>query len=355
MDNKKTVLSVSDLSISFRTSSGTVRAVRNMDFQLYEGETLAIVGESGSGKSVTCKAITRILADNSCVESGQIHFTAKDGESYEFLSLPKKEMRQKINGKRIAMVFQDPLASLDPIMTIGEQMMEGMRRHLGLSRKEAWKEAVELLIQVGISDAEQMMKAYPHQLSGGMRQRVVIAIALSCHPDILICDEPTTALDVTIQEKILELIRTMQKKYNLSVIYITHDLAVVAQIADRVIVMYAGQAVEEGLVNEIFFDPRHPYTWGLLLSLPRMDTSDEKLYNIPGTPPNLIAPIQGDAFAVRNEYALKIDHRLPAPMFAVSETHRAATWLLSSNAPKIEMPAQLKDRIQKMKEEAELC
>ena len=264
-------------------------------------------------------------------------------------------MRRKINGKRIAMVFQDPLASLDPTMTIGAQMTEGMRRHLGLSRKQARQEAMELLTQVGITDAAQLLRAYPHQLSGGMRQRVVIAIALSCRPDVLICDEPTTALDVTIQEKILELIRQMQQKYKLSVIYITHDLAVVAQIADRVLVMYAGQEVEEGLVNEIFFDPRHPYTWGLLLSLPRMDGGEEKLYTIPGTPPNLIAPIPGDAFAVRNEFALNIDLRLPAPMFPVSDTHRAASWLLAPEAPPVAMPRQLRERIESMKKEAGLC
>ena len=238
-------------------------------------------------------------------------------------------------------------------MTIGKQIMEPMIYHYHKSKEEAYKEAVELLNLVGITDAEKRMKNYPHQLSGGMRQRVVIAIALSCDPYILICDEPTTALDVTIQAKILELIQDIQKKKNLSVIYITHDLGVVAKVADFVNVMYAGKIVEVGSVNEIFYDPRHPYTWGLLSAMPDLDTDDTELYTIPGTPPNLTVEVKGDAFAPRNQYALNIDLRLDPPMFYLGGTHRCASWLCHEKAPKVEMPEQLKKRILKMKKEAE--
>lgn len=262
-------------------------------------------------------------------------------------------MRQRINGKRIAMIFQDPMTSLNPTMTIGAQIMEGMIWHYKTPKKEAHDKAVELLKLVGITDAENRMKNYPHQLSGGMRQRVVIAIALACNPDLLICDEPTTALDVTIQAKILELIKDIQKKLNISVIYITHDLGVVAKVADYVTVMYAGKIVEKGTINEIFYDPRHPYTWGLLSAMPDLETNDDKLYTIPGSPPNLANKVEGDAFAPRNIYALNIDNRLEPPMFKISDTHYAATWLLHENAPKIEMPAELKQRIDRMLKEAE--
>ena len=353
--NKEKVLEIKDLSISFKTSSGSVNAIRGVNLDLYKGETLAIVGESGSGKSVTMKAAMGILSSNGEVNSGSINFTyQRDNEkvTVDILKLSKKEMRKRINGKRIAMIFQDPMTSLNPTMTIGAQIMEGMIWHYKTSKKDAHKKAVELLELVGITNAEKRMKNYPHQLSGGMRQRVVIAIALACNPDLLICDEPTTALDVTIQAKILELIKDIQKKLNISVIYITHDLGVVAKVSDYVAVMYAGKIVEKGKVDEIFYDPRHPYTWGLLSAMPDIDTKDDKLYTIPGTPPNLLNKVDGDAFAKRNIYALNIDNRLEPPMFKITDTHYAATWLLHENAPKIEMPIELRNRIDRMLKEA---
>ncbi|MDO4266335.1 MAG: ABC transporter ATP-binding protein [Eubacteriales bacterium] len=354
-DDRKKVLSIRDLSISFKTGAGDVNAIRGVKLDLYKGETIAIVGESGSGKSVTVKAIMGILASNGRVNSGSILFDYKRGEEEvheDLLKLSQKEMRRRIDGKRIAMVFQDPMTSLDPTMTIGKQIMEGMLYHLKMSKEEAWKKAVNLLELVGITDAEKRMKNYPHQLSGGMRQRVVIACALACDPEVLICDEPTTALDVTIQAKILELIKEIQKKTNISVIYITHDLGVVAKVADYVMVMYAGRIVEKGTVDEIFYDPRHPYTWGLLSAMPDLDTDDDRLYTIPGTPPNLLYEVKGDAFAERNQFALNIDFRLLPPMFKVSDTHYAATWLLAEGAPKVEMPTELRERLRRMRREA---
>ncbi|WP_294378483.1 ABC transporter ATP-binding protein [uncultured Clostridium sp.] len=353
---KEKILSIKDLSISFKTSAGSVNAIRGIELDLYRGETIAIVGESGSGKSVTMKAVMGILSSNGEVNSGSINFSYyRDNEKVDvdLLKLSKKEMRKRINGKRIAMIFQDPMTSLNPTMTIGAQIMEGMIWHYKTPKEEAYKKAVELLKLVGINDAEKRMKNYPHQLSGGMRQRVVIAIALACDPELLICDEPTTALDVTIQAKILELIKDIQKKMNISVIYITHDLGVVAKVADYVAVMYAGKIVEKGLIDEIFYDPRHPYTWGLLSAMPDLDTDDDKLYTIPGTPPNLVNKVQGDAFAPRNIYALNIDRRIEPPMFKVTDTHYASTWLLHEKAPKVEMPAELKKRIDRMLKEAE--
>lgn len=252
------------------------------------------------------------------------------------------------------MVFQDPMTSLDPTMNIGKQIMEGMIWHYKTPKEEAYKKAVELLKEVGITDAEARMKNYPHQLSGGMRQRVVIAIALACNPDLLICDEPTTALDVTIQAKILELIKKIQTERGISVIYITHDLGVVAKVADYVNVMYAGKIIEKGLINEIYYDPKHPYTWGLLSAMPDLDTADDRLYTIPGSPPNLLHEKQGDAFAPRDKYALVVDDKVQPPMFKVTDTHFAATWLLDPRAPKVEMPAQLKARIERMKKGAGL-
>lgn len=352
---KEKILSINDLSISFNTSAGCINTIRGVDLDLYRGETIAIVGESGSGKSVTMKAVMGILSSNGVVNSGTINFSYyrdKEKVDVDILKLSKKEMRKRINGKRIAMIFQDPMTSLNPTMTIGAQIMEGMIWHYKTPKQEAYKKAVELLKLVGINDAEKRMKNYPHQLSGGMRQRVVIAIALACDPELLICDEPTTALDVTIQAKILELIKDIQKKLNISVIYITHDLGVVAKVADYVAVMYAGKIVEKGLINEVFYDPRHPYTWGLLSAMPDLDTDDDKLYTIPGTPPNLVNKVQGDAFAPRNIYALNIDNRIEPPMFKVSDTHYASTWLLHEKAPKVEMPVELKKRIDRMLKEA---
>ncbi len=358
MENREKAMEIRDLSITFETMAGPVHAIRGVDLDLWRGETLAIVGESGSGKSVTMKAAMGILAKNGKVDSGTIEYTyhQDDGnlKTVDILKMKKRELRRHINGKRIAMIFQDPMTSLDPTMTVGKQIIEGMLWHKRATRAEAWGRAICLLEEVGIPEPEKRMKNYPHQLSGGMRQRVVIAIALACDPDLLICDEPTTALDVTIQAKILELIQRIQKERGISVIYITHDLGVVAKIADYVSVMYAGRIVEKGTAEEVFYDPRHPYTWGLLSAMPHLDTTDERLYTIPGSPPNLLHPVAGDAFAPRNRYALKIDKRAEPPMFRVSDTHWAATWLLDERAPKVEMPEELKHRIQRMREEGAL-
>ncbi|MCI1209169.1 MAG: ABC transporter ATP-binding protein [Treponema sp.] len=353
---QETILTVRDLSISFTTTAGMVNAIRGVNLDLKRGETIAIVGESGSGKSVTNKAIMGILDKNAVVNAGSIEFTYyrdKDTKiTCDILKMKKAEIRRHINGKRIAMVFQDPMTSLDPTMSIGRQIMEGMMWHYHTPKKEAYRKSLKLLQEVGITDAEKRMKNYPHQLSGGMRQRVVIAIALACNPDLLICDEPTTALDVTIQAKIIELIKKVQLQRNISVIYITHDLGVVAKVADYVNVMYAGKIVEKGTASEIYFEPVHPYTWGLLSAMPDLDSSDDRLYTIPGSPPNLLHPVSGDAFAPRNIYALNIDGRLEPPVFKITETHYASTWLLDKRAPKVEMPKELKNRIERMKKEA---
>ena len=352
MSERRRVLSIRDLEISFGTTAGKVSAIRGVRLDLYQGETLAIVGESGSGKSVTTKAILGILSENGQVEKGSILFSYdRDGEvvTRDLTQLTSKQMQKHIRGKRIAMVFQDPMTSLDPTMTIGHQIIEGMREHYKISKDEARKKAIELLELVGITDPEKRYKQYPHQLSGGMRQRVVIAIALACEPELLICDEPTTALDVTIQAKILKLLKEIQEKTNVAIIFITHDLGVVANIADYVAVMYAGKIIEKGSVEEIFYDPRHPYTWGLLSSIPDLESDDEYLYTIPGSPPNLLNQVEGDAFAPRNAVALNIDYRLEPPMYNVGGEHRVASWLMDERAPHVEMPEALKRRIEKMK------
>ena len=356
MQDNQTILQIKNLDISFRTNAGVVHAIRGVNLDLQKGETVAIVGESGSGKSVTMKAAVGLLDSNATVNSGEILYTYEDRDGAQktvnLLSLTKKQLRTEFNGQRLAMVFQDPMTSLDPTMTIGKQIMEGMLLHKKMSKEAAKARALELLKLVGITDAENRFRNYPHQLSGGMRQRVVIAIALSAEPDILICDEPTTALDVTIQAKILELIKDIQKKMNLSVIYITHDLGVVAKVADYVNVMYAGKIVEVGNVEEIFYEPVHPYTWGLLSAMPDLDTNDDRLYSIPGSPPNLLHEPQGDAFAARNPFALKVDKKAEPPMFQISRTHFAATWLLHPDAPDIDMPRELKERIERSRKEA---
>lgn len=350
--DKPVVLSIRDLSISFQTSAGLVHVIRGMNLDLHKGETVAIVGESGSGKSVTVKAVMGILASNGRIDSGEIRFSGfEDGQArtLDLLKLSKKDMRRTINGKRIAMVFQDPMTSLNPTMTIGAQIMEGMMFHYRTPKAQAREKAIRLLEMVGITDPEKRMRNYPHQLSGGMRQRVVIAIALACDPELLICDEPTTALDVTIQAKILELIKEIQAKTGISVIYITHDLGVVAKVADYVQVMYAGKVVEKGTTEEVFFEPAHPYTWGLLSAMPDLESHEDRLYSIPGSPPNLLHQVTGDAFAPRNQYALGIDLRMEPPMFRITDTHWAATWLLHERAPKVEMPDALKRRIAMMR------
>ncbi|ANZ95497.1 MULTISPECIES: ABC transporter ATP-binding protein [Brochothrix] len=338
MDKSK-ILEVDNLNVSFHTFAGEVRAIRGVSFELYKGETLAIVGESGSGKSVSSKAIMGLLPPrNSEITNGSIKFKGNDLVKYS-----EKKM-QKVRGKEIAMIFQDPMTSLNPTIPIGKQIMEPLRKHQGMNRDAARSRAIELLELVGIPDAEKRLKEYPHQYSGGMRQRVVIAIALACDPEVLIADEPTTALDVTIQAQILELLKEIQEKTGTAVIFITHDLGVVASIADRVAVMYAGEIVEIGTVDEIFYNPKHPYTWGLISSMPSLESSTESLYAIPGSPPDLLIPPKGDAFAARNEFAMKIDSEQKPPLFKVSDTHFAATWLLHPDAPKVEAPAEIQRR-----------
>lgn len=336
------LLEVKDLHIHFKTFAGIVQAVRGVNFELYEGETLAIVGESGSGKSVTSNALMKLIPQPpGLYKGGEILFQGRD-----LVRLTEKEM-SKIRGNDISMIFQDPMTALNPTMRVGHQITEVILKHQRVSRHAAKMRAIELLSQVGLPLPEKCFRQYPHELSGGMRQRVVIAISLAANPKLLIADEPTTALDVTIQAQILELMKDIQKKNHTSIIFITHDLGVVANVADRVAVMYAGQIVEYGTVNEIFYNPQHPYTWGLLGSMPDLNNdSDELLRAIPGSPPNLINPPKGDAFAPRNEFALAIDYVQEPPMFQVSETHFAKTWLLHPDAPKIPVPPLVTKRIE---------
>ncbi len=416
-ESGRTILSVQNLTVSFRTDKGIVHAVRNISFDVKRGETLAIVGESGSGKSVTSKAILGIEAANSIIESGKIFFEEKD-----LLKFTEKDFN-KIRGNKITMVFQDPMSSLDPIVKIGTQLTEASilngktnqklaakkiklylknisnkserknltklikqnekiyqkyfkenqnaqtdffnaeelfqdkknqlsdelkllikQKSFRVTKKIAYLKALKIMEEVGIKESEKRFNQYPFEFSGGMRQRIVIAIAIAANPELLICDEPTTALDVTIQAQILELINKLKKERNMTVIFITHDLGVVANVADRIAVMYAGKIVEIGTSKDIFYNPKHPYTWALLSSIPDLNTKD-KLEAIPGTPPNMLFVPQGDAFAPRNKYAMQIDFEKEPPLFKVSDTHFAATWLLHPNAPKVEMPKILKDRI----------
>ncbi|WP_249629528.1 ABC transporter ATP-binding protein [Streptococcus uberis] len=335
--SKETILSVNNLHVDFKTYAGDVKAIRDINFELKKGETLAIVGESGSGKSVTTRTLMGLNAKNATI-SGDIDFKGRK------LNELKEQDWVKVRGKEIAMIFQDPMTSLDPTMKIGMQIAEAILIHEKVSKADALSRALELMKQVGIPDAEEHINDYPHQWSGGMRQRAVIAIALAANPEILIADEPTTALDVTIQNQILKLMKELQSQISSSIIFITHDLGVVAGMADRVAVMYAGKIVEYGTVDEVFYNPQHPYTWGLLNSMPTTDTEAGSLQSIPGTPPDLLNPPKGDAFAARNEYALDIDHEEEPPMFKVSETHYAATWLLDERAPMVTPPLPIQKR-----------
>ncbi|HEC2145999.1 TPA: ABC transporter ATP-binding protein [Staphylococcus delphini] len=332
------VLEINDLHVSFDIEAGEVQAVRGVDLYLDKGETLAIVGESGSGKSVTTKAITKLFqGQTGRIKNGSIIFNGED------LTQKSEKELMKLRGKEISMIFQDPMTSLNPTMKIGKQVMEPIIRHIGLSKAEAKKRAVELLKLVGLKRVEERFNAYPHQFSGGQRQRIVIAMALACEPKILIADEPTTALDVTMQAQILDLMKELQQKIDTSIIFITHDLGVVANVADRVAVMYGGQMIETGDVNEIFYDPKHPYTWGLLSSMPDLEMADDTaLMAIPGSPPDLTRPPKGDAFAARSEYALAIDFKESPPWFKVSPTHFVRSWLLDERAPEVEPPEMVK-------------
>ena len=333
MEERETILSVRDLNIKFSLRGRTLHAIRDVSLDLHKGESLAIVGESGSGKSVFVKSFMGLLDANGWVDSGEILY---GGEDLTKFTTEKQWMG--VRGREIAMVLQDPMTSLNPLKTIGAQIMEAIELHQNLHGEAARREMLSVLTDVGITEPERRAKQYPHEFSGGMRQRVVIAIAVACRPQILICDEPTTALDVTIQAQILDLIRSLKQKYNLTTVYITHDLGVVANVADRIAVMYAGDIVEIGLCEEVFYEPKHPYTWALLSSLPQLGVKGEPLYSIHGTPPNLFNEVKGDAFAPRNPQALKIDFVKRPPYFEVSPTHKARTWLLDPRAPKIEPP-----------------
>ncbi len=332
-NNETPILKIEDLVVKFNLRGRSLTAIREASLSLYRGESLAIVGESGSGKSVFTKSFMGLLDANGWVDSGSIKY-----KDYDLATFKTEKDWLKIRGKEIAMVFQDPMTSLNPLKTIGKQVREAVVKHQGLKGKEANQAVYEILANVGIDNPEKRYKQYPFEFSGGMRQRVVIAIAVACRPEILICDEPTTALDVTIQAQIMTLIGELQKKYQLTVIYITHDLGVVAHVADRVAVMYAGDIVEIGLSEEIFYNPQHPYTSALLASLPQLGIKGQPLYAIKGTPPNLFKKVEGDAFAFRNEKALKIDFIERPPYFKISETHYAKTWLLDERAPKVEVP-----------------
>ncbi len=337
MREQNVILSVKDLDVKFTLRGQTLHAIRGVSLDVYEGESLAIVGESGSGKSVFVKTAMGLLDANGYIDHGSIQYGGQELTTYR-----TDADWLKIRGREIAMVFQDPMTSLNPLKTIGKQIQEAVELHQGLRGAAAKQATLDVLSDVGIDDPQRRYGQYPHAFSGGMRQRVVIAIALACRPKILICDEPTTALDVTIQAQILELIKAMQKKYNLTTIYITHDLGVVANVADRIAVMYAGDLVEIGTTDEVFYDPRHPYTWALLSSLPQLGVKGENLYAIQGTPPNLFYEVKGDAFAPRNPKALKIDFVERPPFFEVSPTHFARTWLLDPRAPKVEPPEHIR-------------
>ncbi|WP_462370535.1 ABC transporter ATP-binding protein [Ruthenibacterium lactatiformans] len=332
------ILSVQDLEVEFTLRGKTLHAIRGISLDICEGESLAIVGESGSGKSVFCKTFMGLLDSNGRVTRGSIRYGEKDLAAFK----TEKEWLS-VRGKEIAMVMQDPMTSLNPLKTVGAQICEALTLHQGMKGEAAKQKATEILEDVGITEAARRFGQYPHEFSGGMRQRVVIAIAIACNPRILICDEPTTALDVTIQAQILKLLKDLKAKYKLTTLYITHDLGVVANVADRIAVMYAGDIVEIGTCEEVFYTPKHPYTWALLSSLPQLGVRGENLYSIPGTPPNLLADVKGDAFAPRNPYALKIDFVERPPYFEVSPTHKARTWLLDPRAPKVEPPENIRN------------
>lgn len=347
MTENKKILEVKNLSVGFVSHGKKVNVIRNISLDIFDGETLAIVGESGSGKSVFTKTFTGMLDANGFIDKdSHIYF-----DGIDLTKLKSTKEWKGIRGKRIATIFQDPMTSLNPLFSIGYQICEVLRLHHNMSKKEAKEEAINLLRKVRIPEPEKRFHDYPFQYSGGMRQRVVIAIALACRPEILICDEPTTALDVTVQAQILELIKELQKEYKWTTIFITHDLGVVANVADRVAVMYGGQIIEYGTVEDIFYRPEHPYTWALLSSLPQLGSKDEPLTYITGNPPTFTHEIIGDAFAVRNNYAMKIDFLQEPPIFKISDTHWAKTWLLDERAPKVEKPNIIKN-LQKMMKKA---
>ncbi|MBE6967577.1 MAG: ABC transporter ATP-binding protein [Ruminococcaceae bacterium] len=327
------LLKIENLSVGIKSPAGKVQAVRDVSLDLHPGEILAIVGESGCGKSMLCKAIMKLLPKSAKIEGGKITVSGVDITGYS-----DKDMR-KLRGKLFSMIFQDPMTALNPTIPIGGQIAEAILTHEPkLSKEEVYNRVIELMELVGIRRPHERYKLYPYNFSGGMRQRSVMAIALAANPKILLADEPTTALDVTIQVQILDLLKEIQLKLGTATILVSHDLGVVARCADRVAIMYAGKIVEIGTAEEVYYDPRHPYTWGLMQSLPALNKGKAELKTIPGMPPTLIDPPVGDAFACRNEYALEIDYHEQPPMFKITDTHYAATWLLDPRAPKVESP-----------------
>ncbi len=329
--SKEKILEVKGLQTSFYTHLGEVQSVRNVDFDVYKGEILGVVGESGSGKSVTCSSVMRLLQKPGTIKAGQVLFKGED-----LVTKSEKEMR-KIQGNEMSMIFQDPMSALNPVYTIGNQMVEVIRAHKNVSKKEAEEIAIKMLTLVGIPSPEERMKNYPHEFSGGMRQRAVIAMALSCDPELVIADEPTTALDVTIQAQILELMKDLQERLQSSIIFITHDLGVIAQLCTRVIVMYGGMVMEEATVDELFYDAKNPYTMGLLNSIPNPNTdTKERLKPIPGSPPDLLNPPKGCPFCNRCQYAMKVCLDELPEMHEISPTHKSRCHLLRSDAPVVE-------------------
>lgn len=330
------ILEVKDLSVSFDTPDGEIQAIRNVSFSLKKGEILAVIGESGSGKSVLCQSILKVIPKNGHIKSGRIIVEGTDITDFK-----EKDMK-KIRGNIMSMIFQDPMTTLNPTIPIGKQIVESLLKNKKITKEQAKVRAIEMLKLIGINDAEERYYLQPHFFSGGMRQRCVLAIALALEPLILFADEPTTALDVTVQAKIIDLLLELRDKLGLSIVFISHDLGVVARIADRVAIMYAGKIVEIGNVDEIYYDPKHPYTWGLMQSNPSISKEGEPLKYIHGMPPLMLNPPKGDMFAYRNEYAMEIDFEEEPPMFQVTPTHFAASWLLDKRAPKIEPPITLK-------------
>ena len=334
------LLKIENLSVGISSAAGKVQAVRDVSLELHPGEVLAVVGESGCGKSILCKSIMKLLPKSAKIESGQIIANGVDITNYS-----DRDMR-KLRGKLFSMIFQDPMTALNPTIPIGKQIAEAILTHEPkLSKEEVYNRVIQLMELVGIKEPHVRYKLYPYHFSGGMRQRSVMAIALAANPKILLADEPTTALDVTIQAQILDLLKEIQVKLGTATILVSHDLGVVARCADRVAIMYAGKIVEIGTAEEIYYDPRHPYTWGLMQSLPALNKGAKELKTIPGMPPTLISPPKGDAFACRNEYALEIDYHDRPPMFRITDTHYAATWLLDPRAPKVVPPIGGKENV----------
>lgn len=332
MENiKDTILEISNLKTSFYTHMGEVQAVRGVDFKMKKGDILGIVGESGSGKSVTALSVMKLIDYPGKIKEGKIVFDNKDITNFSH-----KKM-SNIRGNEIAMIFQDPMTSLNPVISIKNQMVEVIRRHQKVSRKEALEIAIKMLNMVGIPEAEKRINSYPHEFSGGMRQRAMIATALSCNPKLLIADEPTTALDVTIQAQILDIMKRLVNELDTSIIVITHDLGVIAEVCTDIIVMYGGMMMEKGTINDIFYNPQHPYTQGLLKSIPRMDKEEkERLKPIQGSPPDLLVPPVGCPFSPRCPYAMQICMEEVPPKFKIDESHSSSCWLLHEEAPKVE-------------------